>query len=357
MNAAAVPDGEVATLAMLLLAVAAVVGVAQLGGLVATRCRQPAVIGEMLAVIITGPGVLGAVAPDITVTLFSPAVLDVIRPLGGIGVVLFVSAVGIEIPRDLLRSVGRKTMLLGTSAFVLPAAAGVGLGLALDAFAPRFGMDDPTEILFLGLAMGMTAFPVLARILQDVGGLQPEIRTLGLSIAGCADAFGWGGLVLLLAGDLSTGVFRLLGAVSGVMAVVFLGRLTLQLISRWARHQVLAACAEGGVVLAVLFASAAISEFGELHSVVGALAAGLSLPRTERVLALAGTLNTIACVVLLPMFYVGVSASIRLNGLANPKVLVLLITVIAIAIRTKVLACWLPARSLAYRTSTAFDSG
>lgn len=346
MSAVSAPATGVATLAMVLLTAAIVVGVAQLGGLLAARWRQPAVIGEMVGVIVAGPGVLGTLAPSVTHLLFPPAVLDVIGLLGGIGVVLFVFAVGMEMPRDLLRGTGRMAAVVGTSAFVLPALSGVGLGLLLAAFAPRLGTDTPTEILFLGVAMGMTAFPVLARILQDVAGLRPGTRVLGLTLAGCADAYGWGGLVLLMAGNPATGVIRLLAAGCGVAAVIVVGRAVLRRLARWSQRQSIPILADGGSVLAILLASAALSEMGGLHSVVGALVAGLTLPRTDRVLALARTLNTVSSVLLLPMFFVGVSASVQLGDLTDPTLLILLVVVPMLAIGTKVLGAWLPARAL-----------
>lgn len=340
----AAPAG--ASLAVVLLAAAVVVGVAQLGGLVAVRWRQPAVVGELVAVIAAGPGVLGALAPAVTDLLFPPAVLDVFRLLGGVGVALFVFAVGVGMPSGLLRGAGRTATVIGTSAFVLPAAVGVGIGVVLAAVAPRIGTDGPAEILFLGLAMGMTAFPVLARILDDVAGLDDRMRVLGLSLAGIADAFGWGGLVLLLAGDVRTGALRLGAALLGVAAVVLVGRALLHALARWSRRREVPALATGGVVLATVLASAALSELGGLHSVVGALVAGVALPRTAQVLALAAVLETVSGVLLLPMFFLGVSAGVRLGGPADPVVLVLLVVVPVLGVAVKLLAAWAPARAL-----------
>ncbi len=343
---AATAAGPATSLAAVLLAAAAVVGVAQLGGLVAVRWRQPAVIGELVVVIAAGPGVLGALAPAVTDLLFPPAVLDVLRLLGGIGVVLFVFAVGVEMRTGPLRGAGRAATVIGTSAFVVPAAVGLALGLVLAGFAPQVGTGRPAEILFLGVAMGMTAFPLLARILDDVAGLDERMRVLGLSLAGIADVFGWGGLVLLLAGDVGAGALRLGGALLGIAAVVLVGRALMHGLERWSRRRAVPVLAPAGIVLAILMGGAGLSELGGLHGVVGALVAGLAVPRTAQVVALAAVLDTIACVLLLPMFFLGVSASVRLGSLTEPVVLALLVLVPVLAIAGKLLAAWVPARAL-----------
>jgi Kef-type K+ transport system membrane component KefB len=334
------------SLATVLLAAAVVVALAQLGALAAVRLRQPAVIGEMVAVVVAGPGVLGTLLPGASALLYPPGVVDVFRVLGGLGVVLFVFTVASDVPYELIRRAGRTAVVVGTSAFALPAACGAGLAAVLAVTAPWLGTASPAAILFLGLATGMTALPVLARILQDVPGLGARDRMLALATAACADAFGWAGLVLLLAGRPDTGLIRLGATVLGVLAVVLAGRLLLRRLAAWAGTRPVAAFAEAGAILAVLLASAALSELGGLHSVVGALAAGVALPRTERLAALTPVLETVACVLLLPMFYVGVSAGLRLGGLGDPLVLLLLVTVPLLAVASKVVAAWAPARRL-----------
>ena len=179
--------------AIALLAVAVVVLVAELLGNLALRLGQPRVIGDIVGGILLGPSLLGLLLPGLSRWLFAPAVVSQINLLGQLGLVLYMFLVGVELnPRHL---VGRLPLASRVSAMgiALPLGLGVLLSDRLEAWLPDLlpGNHTLAGSLFMGTAMAITAFPVLARILSERQLTDQPLGTLAIAAAAIDDVVGW----------------------------------------------------------------------------------------------------------------------------------------------------------------------
>ena len=188
----------------LFLATAVVVLAAYLGGLVARRLGQPKVLGEIIAGIMLGPSLLGAVWPEATATLFPAELLPWLKSLAEIGLVLFMFLVGVELDREHLRGQGHRAVVVSHASIIAPFLMGFALGWWMH---PIVGgpSSDLAFSLFVGAAMAVTAFPVLARILQETGLDRTRVGTMTLACAAVDDVTAWCILAVVLAVAQDTG--------------------------------------------------------------------------------------------------------------------------------------------------------
>jgi Kef-type K+ transport system membrane component KefB len=160
-------------------------------GLIMRPLGQPSVIAEITAGIVLGPSVLGWLAPEIAEGLFPSGSLHVVRMLSQLGLLLFMFLVGLELDVRLLRGRGRSSLAISQTSIVLPFALGCGLAVWLQAeFAPA-GVSTTTFALFMGAAMSITAFPVLARILTERRLLRTRVGTVAIACAAVDDLTAW----------------------------------------------------------------------------------------------------------------------------------------------------------------------
>jgi Kef-type K+ transport system membrane component KefB len=163
---------------MLLFDLALIVVLARLLGMVAKRLDQPPVIGEVLAGILLGPTFFGGAVHN---ALFPADVRSLLVPLANVGVAMFMFVIGLEMDRNLLRGNGRIAVSVSVSSIVLPFAFGATLALYLITRHPN--PNNVGFVLFMGAAMSVTAFPVLARILTDRGMDRTALGGLALTCA------------------------------------------------------------------------------------------------------------------------------------------------------------------------------
>ncbi|TDR47785.1 transporter (CPA2 family) [Tahibacter aquaticus] len=271
---------------------------------------QPAVIGEMIAGLMLGPMVLGALAPDFHAQLFAPDSLSALRGISQIGLVLFMFIVGAELRMPTgLRSQMLASAWIGGCAMLLPFLFGLGMAPWLHPQLAPAGVGFVPFALFVATAMAITAFPVLARILKDTGLAATPIGQLGLTSAAFADLLAWILLALVVAlvaaGSGWSGFARMLFGLAALAFVAFaIVRPALAALLR--RH-----ATDGkpdGMVLAslliVTFAFAALTQWLQLHEVFGAFLFGVCLPRDDKLLdTLVERLEYVAVLVLMPVFF------------------------------------------------------
>jgi Kef-type K+ transport system membrane component KefB len=296
----------------LILALAVIVVAARLFGVLARRLGQPAVTGEILAGILLGPTLAGGA---ITATVFPSYVHPALSVLADSGVCIFMFFVGLHVDRDLLRGQGRIATTVSVSAMVLPFGLGVLLALYLAASQPAH--DLLAFVLFIGTAMSITAFPVLARILSDGGLITTPIGGLALASAALDDVLAWSLLAVVVAiTDASRDPWRVLLVVP--FAAVLL-KIVRPLLARLAeRHLPVGTLASSGLLVvaaAGLLLCAKVTDWMGLHPIFGAFLFGVVMPR-DRVSALCarvlrGVEKTNA-LVLLPVFFLIVGFKVNL---------------------------------------------
>ena len=291
----------------ILIQLVVILATAKLAGLILSRLGQPSVVSEMIAGLLLGPGICGALFPELHGMLFAPATLPGLEGLVEVGVVLFMFIVGLEMrapsgPRAMMRPM----MAIGLLSVALPLALGAAISPLLYArFAPA-GVSFFAFASFIAVSFSITAFPVLARILKDRAIAHTELGRLALSSAAFADLLAWVmvGLVVIVASAQSNwnNAYELFGGLALLVAVLF--GVVRPLIAR-----MLPAGGKLGnelftVIVIGLFIAAYVTKRIHIDSVFGAFLFGLCLPRDDRLLTwFSERVEPIAIVVLMPVFF------------------------------------------------------
>ena len=335
-----------------MVAIALIIVVAQLLGELAQRLHQPRVIGEIVGGIALGPSVLGAVVPGLEEHLFAPAVRSQLNLLGQLGLVLFMFLIGLELNPKLLQ--GRLPLASRITAVGvgMPLALGMLLALALEAWQPQLlpGDHAMAGVLFMGTALAITAFPVLARILKERNLLAQPLGALAITAAAIEDVVSWVLLAIAVAASRSSTGPGILTPLLGTAAwswflLVGLRPLRLWLEARYRQgHQLgplLQASLFGGALL-----SAAVTEWLGVHLIFGAFLWGLAMPRYEplrRRLEL--RLEAVVLQLLLPLFFAISGLSTQIGSLRTPALWAAAGLVLAVAVGGKFIGTWAVARS------------
>jgi len=334
-----------------LLAVAVVISVAQLMGQLADRLGQPRVLGDIVGGILLGPSLLGALQPQLSGWLFAPAVRSQLTLLGQLGLVLFMFMVGLELNPRLLRGRLPLASRISVVGVVLPLALGLLLANRLEAWLPDLLPSDHTAAgaLFLGTAMAITAFPVLARILTDRRLLEQPVGALAITAAAVDDVVGWSLLAAVVAFSRSGSALEALPILLGI--VLFAGALLLvtaplrRLLER--RHR--RGEAPGEMLQTLVFSGAlvcgVITELIGVHVIFGAFLWGLCMPRNEalhRWLAL--RMETVVLRLLLPIYFALSGLSTSIGSLDRPELWLAAGLVLQVAVAGKFLGAWGVAR-------------
>ena len=338
-------------LATPMLAVAVITATAQLFGTLAQRCHQPRVVGEIVGGIVLGPSLLGVLAPALESQLFSAPVRSQLNLLGQLGLVLFMFLVGLELNPNLL--VGRLPLAsrITAAGVLLPLALGVGLAGVFETWLPDLlpGHHLLSGALFMGTAMAITAFPVLARILRDRGLHNQPLGALAITTAAIDDALGWILLAAVVALARSASAWGALGSLLGTAAwalVVLVGTRPLRnlLEQHYKRGRDLGPLLQSALFSGALL-SAVVTEWLGVHLIFGAFLWGLAMPRYgpfRRRLEL--QLETVVLRLLLPLFFAISGLSTRIGSLNTPSLWLALLVVLVVAISGKFLGTWAVAR-------------
>lgn len=331
-----------------LLAIVLIVAVARLGGWVAARCRQPRVIGEMVAGIAIGPSLLGQFAPGVELALFPAELMPHLSLIAQLAIVYFVFLLGAELPLELLRGSGRRVAALGVGMVTVPLLCGLLLATGLsDNYRPA-GVGYFPFLLFIGTSMSVTAFPVLVRILAEHNLIRTRIGTLGLTTAGFGDAISWCLLVIVVA--TAHGASAAAAIPTAVLLVVF-AAVTL-LVLRPALRQFLTAARENSLLrrgsTAVLLLCAAsgayLTDWIGVHVIFGAFLVGLAMPRDNAQVQHLGRTIERGVVLVLPLFFAVIGFNIDIGFLRDPQDILICALMIAVAIASKTLTMTFGAR-------------
>lgn len=329
-------------LAVLLADVALIIVISRLFGVLARRLGQPAVIGEILVGILVGPTLFHGAVAD---TLFPAGIRPQLGALANLGMVMFMFLIGLEFDFGRLRDSGRIAGVAALGSAVLPFALGVPLGLHL--MRTHESAHDVAFVLFIGISVSVTAFPVLARIITDRGMQGSRIAALSLSAAAVCDLAAWTALAAVqsMVGGGGHQWWALL-VVPYTFTLVYWGRPLLRRLIAQAKP----GSPLPGSTFTTLFvgalASAALTQWLGLHLVIGAFLFGLIVPRFERPDHYEGLLERTQnlTVLLLPMYFVtaGMKVDLSAMGASDLRDFTL---VMLVAITGKFGGTWLAARS------------
>ena len=338
-------------ISLALVAVALIMVVAQLLGALLERWGQPRVIGEILGGIALGPSLLGVVAPGLEQSLFGPALRPQLNLLGQLGLALFMFLIGLELNPALLKGRLPLASRITTVGIALPLALGVGLALVLERWQPELlpGHSSLAGALFMGTAMAITAFPVLARILKERGLTGQPLGALTITVAALDDLISWILLAAVVAFARSATVW---GALTPLLLTAVWTLLLLRGLRparRWLeryyrRHGALGPLLQVGVLAGALL-SGAVTEWIGVHLIFGAFLWGLAMPRYAPLhQALEARLHAVVVQLMLPLFFAISGLNTRLTALDRPSVWGALGLVLLVAVTGKFVGTWATAR-------------
>jgi Kef-type K+ transport system membrane component KefB len=302
--------GRVHVLPHVLATLAAVIGLGFVLGRAFRYIGQPPVIGEVIAGIVLGPSLLGAISPDAMHALI-PArsadpeghVLSALRMIAQLGVILYMFLVGLELNGAKLRHQAHATIAVSHASIVVPFVLGAALALPLYPALSHRGVPFTSFALFLGAAMSVTAFPVLARILADRGMEKSELGVLALGCAAADDVTAWC-LLAFVVGIAQSKLNEGLGVIAAAMAFIVLMFFVVRpLLKRMTASDALHPAAIPLAFVAVLIAALTTEMIG-IHAVFGAFLLGAVIPH-DSLLAREFTrrLKDVTTVLLLPAFF------------------------------------------------------
>ncbi|HEX6873528.1 MAG TPA: cation:proton antiporter [Micromonosporaceae bacterium] len=327
----------------LLLGLASIILAASLLGRVARWLGQPAVIGEVLAGILIGPTLFGGAIGQ---TLLPADIRPFLSALASVGVAVFMFLVGLELDRELLRGSGRAAVSISLTSILLPCTLGIGLGTYL--LRTHESSHALGFVLFMGVAMSITAFPVLARILTDRGMNRSPLGGLALTCAAIDDVLAWSllaAVVTVLGADVDQ--WRILLLIPYLLVMLVPVRLGLRWLIK-VRHRA-GQMTPGlvGIVLAGLLASAAATEWLGLHYMFGAFMFGIVMPRRGAAALrqeLDERIGLVSNVLLLPVFFIVAGLKVNLSGLTAVD-LTELGLILAVAIGGKFIGAFIAAKA------------
>ncbi|MDD4864036.1 MAG: cation:proton antiporter [Alishewanella agri] len=335
---------------------------AQVFGRLARYIGQPRVVGEMIAGIALGPSLLGWYLPELQQAIFIPETRSWLYFGAQLGVGLYMFLVGLEFNTRLFRQQAQSALTVSLAGMLVPFAVAALLALWLlpmpGLFAP--GISYTNAALFLGAAIAITAFPMLARIIYERGLAGTKLGTLALAAGAIDDAAAWLILALVLAsfgGGSELLIKALLGGSLYAWLMLTKMRLWLQpLADRVALTEQLAAWQF--MLILLLFALSAWSmDFVGLHAVFGGFLLGVAMPRGTLVSVLQRRLEKPVLLLLLPMFFTYSGLNTRLDVLGASGLWLVTLAVLACSILAKFVACWAAARLKGADNPTALAIG
>ncbi|HEX2028606.1 MAG TPA: cation:proton antiporter [Nitriliruptorales bacterium] len=324
---------------LLLAAIVILITCRLVGGLL-KKVHQPHVIGEIIAGIMLGPSLLGKVWPAGFDFLFPIELMTYLDVLANLGLIFYMFLVGLELDFNLIRGRGHAAIWVSHSSIIAPFIMGVALSLWLYPVLGSGGRFSAFA-LFMGAAMAITAFPVLARILTDRGLYKTQLGTVALTVGAVDDITAWSMLAVIITIARATGVLSSLITIGiALLFTLFTIYAVRPLMLRVSQHYERRG-KMSGTFLAVLFILlifwALVTDKLQIHVIFGAFLFGAIMPHDAKfVQAITQKLEDFSVIFLLPFFFTfsGIRTNIFAIG-TSPRMWLMTLVILAVAIAGK----------------------
>lgn len=341
-----IPHNEMITL---LVAVGLLIGLARIFGELFAWLRQPPIIGEFCAGIVLGPTVLGALSPAAHAALFpaTGAFPIALEALTKTSVILFLLVAGLEVDLSIIKRERKAVLSVSILGMMLPFGLGFLSAWYIPAIAANAGTANPVAFsMFFATALAISALPVIAKILMDLGIFRSDVGMVVIAAAIVNDLAGWiiFGVILgaIGAGSHANPIVTVAGLLAFAAAIIFIGRPLFNRIIPWLHAH---ASWPGGILgftLSMAFLFAAGAEWLGAHGIFGAFLFGVALGDSPHLRShTRHTLEQFIGFIFAPLFFA--SVGIRVNFVANFD-LMLVVTVLFLGTVGKLAGCWLGAR-------------
>ena len=335
--------------AMLLLQIISILVAVRIFSWLFKYLGQPGVIGEIVAGIVLGPSLLGHFFPETFGFLFAPDSLESLNILSQIGLILFMFIIGMELDLGILRKKGSQTLVISHASIIVPFFLGTVLAWQV---YPEFGFGHTTFVpfaLFIGISVSITAFPVLARIIQERNLGKTPMGMLAIASAANNDITAWCLLAAIIAiakaGSVASAGYTLLCVILYVLFMFGLVRPFMRKLGNIYNSQEIISKPLVGFIFLVLILSSYITEVLGVHALFGAFVAGVIMPAnlsfrrimTEKV-------EDVALVLFLPLFFVFTGLRTEIGALNTAHLWVVCALFVAVSIVGKLAGAALSAR-------------
>ncbi|MBL7899251.1 MAG: cation:proton antiporter [Crocinitomicaceae bacterium] len=336
-------------LAILLAQIVTIIFAARLFGWLFRKIGQPTVIGEIIAGIVLGPSLIGIYFPEFSAALFPVQSLGNLQFLSQIGLILFMFVIGMELDLTVLKNKAKDAVVVSHASIIIPFALGMGLAYFIyEAFAP-VGVPFIAFGLFLGIAMSITAFPVLARIVQERGIHKTKLGTVVITCAAADDITAWcilaAVIAIVKAGSFVSALYIIALATIYVLLMIKVVRPFLKRVGDLHASQETLSKPIVAIFFLTLIISAYATEIIGIHALFGAFMAGAIMPENVKFRNIfIEKVEDVSLVLLLPLFFVFTGLRTEIGLIDDPYLWKITALIIAVAVIGKFVGSALAAK-------------
>ena len=349
-------------LSILLIQIIAVLLMVRLFGFLFKHIGQPGVIGEIVAGIVLGPSVLGYFFPDVFQALFPPESLTNLELLSQVGLVLFMFVIGMELDFSVLKNKINETLVISHAGILVPFFLGIvasywiyeEYAAAQTAFLPF--------ALFIGISMSITAFPVLARIIQERNMTKTSLGTLAIASAANDDVTAWCLLAVVIAiakaGTFASALYAIGLTALYIIIMFMVVRPFLKKVGEVYANQEVINKTFVALILLILIISSTLTEIIGIHALFGAFMAGVVMPPSigfRKVMM--EKVEDIALVLFLPLFFAFTGLRTEIGLINSPALWGVCLLLITVAVAGKLGGCAVAARLVGESWKDSFTIG
>jgi Kef-type K+ transport system membrane component KefB len=349
-------------LAILLLQIITIVIVARFFGWIFRKIGQPTVIGEIIAGIFLGPSVVGMYLPEYSAMLFPVESLGNLQFLSQIGLILFMFVIGMELDLKVLKNKANDAVVISHASIVFPFALGIGLSYFIyHRFAPA-GVEFLAFSLFMGIAMSITAFPVLARIVQERGIHKTRLGTIVITCAAADDITAWcllaAVIAIVKAGTFMSSLYVIGCATLYVLMMLFVVKPFLKKVGDLYANRNELSKPIVAIFLLTLIISSYLTEVIGIHALFGAFMTGAIMPDSTKFRNIfIEKVEDVALILLLPLFFVFTGLRTQIGLISDPELLKITGYIILVAVAGKFVGSALAARFVGQNWRDSFTIG
>ncbi len=331
------------------LQLAFILAVCRVVGILFKQLGQSQVVSEMIAGVVMGPSLMGWLLPDFSAYLFPPASKPILFAVCQVGLVLYMFLIGVEFDIELIRSRLRSAASISLAGILAPFALGALLAFYLAGDSSFFSLKTtPLQaMLFMGAAMSITAFPMLARIIFEQGLSKTSLGTLALAAGSMDDAAAWCVLAVVLASfqnNINIAIYAIGGGVLFALVTLLVIK---PLLQPWGEKVAASGEMSVGILSSVLMLTmlgAWFTDFIQIYAVFGAFVMGIAMPRGKFAQELHRIIYPLTTAFLLPVFFVYSGLNTKIGLVNTPFLWLIAALVLLAAIVGKGVACYLAAR-------------